>query len=198
MLMTQAGCGTESESQGPAQLPDSQLRQIERLYRVQIDAEKIIEQGEGRRAVKETSKACAAVDESDPLLAAVVNGCGELTQLALSLSDPKCDSAPSCARFFRLTAIDADELVKKLRQSERTITDLLDGDSCADALVAPRDFVVTFETMGGALREMGTAIETGNDARGRDAAKKLETAVRDLEATPSARELLDRFREACA
>ncbi len=199
LALTQAGCGTESGSQGSgAQLSKSQFRQIERLYEVQVAAEEMEDVGRDRRALERIAKGCAAVDDSDPLLAAVVNGCGAATQFVLSLANSDCDSASDCTKNLRSAAAETDELVRTIRQDERAITELLGDNRCTDALTAPRELMVIFETLSRALREMAAAIESGDRALMGAATKRLEQGEQDLESIPSATALRDGFREACA
>lgn len=199
LALAQAGCGSETESQEPRQqLSSDQFRQIERLYRVQVEAEKMEDRGRERQALQKMAKACAAVDDSDPLLAAAVDGCGEFAQFALSLSSFRCDIPSDCARQLRVAASTMDDLVDTLRHSERTINRLLGETGCSEALDTPREFFVAFHTAGRALRDMAAAIDSGDDVLVNEAANGLERAEKDLDGLPSAAVLLERFREACA
>jgi hypothetical protein len=199
LTLAQAGCGSDSQSQeSGAQLSKSQLRQLERLYEVQVASEKMMDGGMDRRALERIARGCAAVDDGDPLLAIVVNGCGEATRFAISLASSDCDSASDCTRMLRTSASETDELARTIRRDARRIADLLGDTACTDALTAPRELDVAFETLGRALREMATAIESGDDALMRDATESLEQGEQDLEKIPSATALLERFREACA
>lgn len=199
LALVQAGCGSETESQEPRQgLSNTQFREIERLYRVQVEAEKMEDKGRDRQALQKTAKACAAVDDSDPLLAAMVNGCGELARFALSLASSKCDTPSGCARQLGVAATRMDDLVDTLRQNERTIDRLLGENGCSETLDAPREFFVVFHTASRALRDMAAAIESGDDVLVDEAVNGLERAEKDLESLPSAATFLERFREACA
>lgn len=199
LALTQAGCGTESGSQGSgAQLSKSQFRQIERLYEVQVAAEEMEDEGRDRRALERIEKGCAAVDDSDPVLAAVVNGCGAATQFVRSLAKSDCDSPSDCTKMLRSAAAETDELVRTVRQDQRAITELLGENRCTDAIAAPHELVAIFETLSRALREMAAAIESGDRALMRSATKRLKQGEKDLESIPSATSLRDAFRKACA
>ena len=197
--LAQAGCGSETESQEPRQrLSNTQFRELERLYLVQVEAEKLEDEGRDGQALRRTAKACADVDDSDPLVAVAVNGCREIVRLTLSMDESKCDTRSDCVQQLRGTATKTDDIVDTLRQNERALNRILGEGDCREALATPRDFVTIFDTLSRALRDMATAIESGDDALLNDAANDLERAEKDLEDAPSATALLARFREACA
>jgi hypothetical protein len=197
--LAQTGCGSETESQEPRQgLSNTQFRELERLYVVQVEAEKLEDKGRDGQALRKTAKACAAVDDSDPLLAVAVNGCREIVRLTLSMDTSKCDTRSDCVQQLRSTATKTDDIVDTLRQNERTLDGLLGEGDCREALATPREFLAIFDTLSRALREMATGIESGDDALLNDAARSLDQAEKDLEDAPSAAVILERFREECA
>jgi uncharacterized protein (DUF2235 family) len=199
IALSYTGCGSESESQEPPQrLSNTQFRELERLYVVQVETEKLKDEGRDGQALRRTAKACAAVDDSDTLLAVAANGCTDIVRLTLSMDKSKCDTRSDCVQQLRRTATKADDIVDTLRQNERALNGLLGEGDCREALATPREFFAAFDTLSRALREMATAIKSGDDALLNDAARSLEQAERDLDDAPSATALLERFREACA
>lgn len=198
LALAQAGCGDSESPESGVQLSKGQFQQIERLYRVQLATEQMEDAGESRRALKKIARACAAVDDSDPLLAAVVNGCGEMTRFGVSLADSECDSASACEKTLSAAAAKTEELIDTMRQNERTIDDLLGDSRCSQALDTPQEIFAAFETLRRAFREMAAAMESGDDALMSEATATLAQGEKDLDSAPSATALLDRFREACA
>jgi hypothetical protein len=195
-----AGCGSDDGTQEPAgSLTASQYRQLEHLYRVQVTVEEMQEKGQYRAPLRKAVKACATVDRSDPLLAAVVAGCKETAQLGLSLTDMRCSDASRCSAMFRVTADRTDELLDTMRQAQRRVRMLLGANGCSEALAAPLKFLDAFETLSRALREMANAIKASDETLLRAATEKLEqSGERVEESTPSAATFLNRFRENCA
>jgi hypothetical protein len=197
-----AGCGSGGDSDEASGPPLSRERyvELERVYRsmLPIDRPGIVEDPTAmRRLARQVGRACARVDQDDPLLGAAVDGC-EGSMLALAeLAGIDCVTLAKCERHMRAVTATLDDIVAAGRESARTIRREVPDGACRDILVA-EDSIDVLDRMSDATREAASAVAGGDQARFEQAAKDLAEAGQAEGAPGSAREELKRFRETCA
>lgn len=202
LALVAAGCtGSDGKAApGGAPMTAQQYSELEKLYRAQIAAERLQEEGKERKALDAAARACAAVPGGDRLLDAAGEVCHESVEALASMLEIErqdCDGR-RCAGIAREQVAVIDGLIATSRRADDEVAELVPHEGCRDALTTPSELYEGFALLSEAFGHLDDALRTGAEAHFRKAMSKLRKGQALVDDMPSARQFLARFRRACS
>lgn len=194
------GCGSdEPASKSSGTLTPTQYAEIERMYRAMVPLDGLADNDDARsirRVATGTARACRQVDQTDPLLATMVDGCQRITANLAGLTRLDCTNEQNCGELMTSYVATMRDLLEALRRSERVVEQEVGAPACRDALLTP-DQTEALEKAVDAFDRFNAAAQSGDADQLERTGAEVEQALAAMDESPSAREQLQTFRRAC-
>ncbi len=149
-----------------------------------------------RRAVRTAVRGCRQIDRSDPLLAAMVDGCEQLLGRVAALADLDCTTARECTELMEKVSTTMRDLIETLHKMEPVVEREVGDPACRDALLTP-DQTELLEELADAFDRFSKAVESGDAAAVTTIGAEIDEAAAAMENSPSIKQQLKTFRRDC-
>ena len=143
-------------------------------------------------------EACDALDREDPLLGALRRGCPLLATFTEQSAgfEGACQSATSCSAAISEVRTTLASLKRFSRSSDRAVEAANITSACKAALRTPKKGYAVYDELDSAFGVLQRALKSGSEADLKEAQRRLDRL--DPDASPSAKESLEKFRTGCA
>ena len=148
-----------------------------------------------QRVLDDAVAVCSDVDRSDPLLAAMVDGC-EGTLATVAAVDPDCTSASQCEQVMRSLGETMGDLARTIRANQPTIERAVSSPACRETMRAAEGLEVA-ELSASVYQQAADAIGNADQQAFADLEDDMAAIDARNEALPSQRQQLERFRRDC-
>lgn len=142
-------------------------------------------------------EACDALDREDPLLGALRRGCPLLATFTEQSAafEAACQSPTSCSAAISDVRTTLANLKRFIRSSDRAVEAANITSACKAALRTPKKGYAVYDELDSAFGVLQRALKSGSEADLKEAQRRLDGL--DPDASPSAKESLEKFRTGC-
>jgi hypothetical protein len=195
------GCGSDdSASQSSnSTLTPKQYTELERMYLVMAPADGLADNDDARslrRAVRIAVRGCRQIDRSDPLLAAMVDGCEQLLGRFAAIADLDCTTARECTEMVEEISTTMRDLIETLHEMEPVVEREVGDPECRDALLTP-DQTELLEKLADAFDRFSKAVTSGDADAVTTTGAEIDKVAAAMDDSPSIKQQLKTFRRDC-
>lgn len=200
------GCGsdgTDEPSPGSpspnSTLTAKQYAELERMYLAMLPLDSLADNSDARslrHLTRGTARACRQVDRTDPLLAAMVEGCERIVGRLAAFDTPDCATKQECDALLEKFSAALRDLLDTLRETEPIVEREVGDQACRDALLVPEQ-MPSLERAVDAFDRFADAVTSGDAEAVETTGADVDEALAALDKAPSTKEQLQTFRRDC-
>lgn len=198
------GCGSDGADEPSSASPGGtltarQYAELERMYSAMVPLDKLADNDDARslrKVTAGTARACRQVDQTDPLLAAMVDGCERTMANMAAFGDFDCSTEQKCNELMASFVATMRDLLDTLHESKPIVEREVGDPACRDALLTPEQTEALKETVD-AFDSFAAAARSGNASELESTGAEVEKALAAMDEVPSARAQFQEFRRAC-